>query len=476
MTTNKTKTQQKGPQSARPARSKGQQQARFSLLTSQSLQRLQDDVQQVVLQHDMVEAKDFADSIVELARLEKVSSAAPELYVQYQQLVTQLRWVSLPLLPWPEVLDQFRQSLAAGLALHAELDIVEKLRDRLEYEDDVDERDEYRERIRQAIQSNTEKLTAEQLSFNDRQTTSTIANWVKLYVATLGIEPVDQLAYQDFLIQDPNLSKLSPEQRQQVTALFDLFEELKYKSSDMLGNEDREYAQAADGTVVEYRQGTFTPLTDEEVATAVEQVLAAEPANTVAPTKTTTQSAPASSTQPQPVTTRPTVAPQPTVSTEAIRQRYRGDEGERQRIIERMEQMRSTVGGNIEQLYQQLHRLVEVQTPDKEEVVAALLLLAEVERLDDILKEDPQFGAVVIEQLQRRQDAQGAKDFALMPTAPRFLQLFLSTILQDRLGLPEGEAARIGLWLGNTLKRSGNDRYSQLAYFDVAKNDFAWRR
>ena len=64
----------------------------------------------------------------------------------------------------------------------------------------------------------------------------------------------------------------------------------------------------------------------------------------------------------------------------------------------------------------------------------------------------------------------------MYPTAPQFVRLFLEISLEERLKLTESEAARIGLHLANLLKRAGNDKYNQIAYFDMGSGEFKWRR
>ncbi|MBI4281652.1 hypothetical protein HY625_02385, partial [Candidatus Uhrbacteria bacterium] len=45
---------------------------------------------------------------------------------------------------------------------------------------------------------------------------------------------------------------------------------------------------------------------------------------------------------------------------------------------------------------------------------------------------------------------------------------------QDRGGLSEHDAARIGVQLANTLKKKGNEKYMLIAYFDAVTNTFQW--
>ncbi len=64
--------------------------------------------------------------------------------------------------------------------------------------------------------------------------------------------------------------------------------------------------------------------------------------------------------------------------------------------------------------------------------------------------------------------------FKLAPTMPRFMRLFFEWVLQERGGLSEHDAARIGVRIANILKKHGNEKYARIAYFDAVTNTFKW--
>jgi hypothetical protein len=163
--------------------------------------------------------------------------------------------------------------------------------------------------------------------------------------------------------------------------------------------------------------------------------------------------------------------------TEAeIMARYQGGEQEWQKIQIKVGELNQSNAGDFAKVCDGFYSLLTGMGLNQVEILGYLYLLADEEKLDDLLKEDKRFYQLVADDLQSKGEKQLVNDFKMYPTAPQFIRWFLEIVLQKKLKLPENEAARIGLRLGNLLKQRGNDKYSQLAYFDMSSGEFRWKR
>lgn len=109
----------------------------------------------------------------------------------------------------------------------------------------------------------------------------------------------------------------------------------------------------------------------------------------------------------------------------------------------------------------------------RETHIAALLLLAETNKLEDLLRSQGMHDWFV-DYLKALNKPELLEGFRIAPTSPKFMRIFLSWILQDRAGLTEAEAARFGARIVSMLRKQGNEKYAQIAYYDEGKGRFTW--
>jgi|GEM_PF-1652986 len=451
------------------------------------------EIRQVVIEDDAEAATEFLVAIKE--RLQANRSGMPaEERMAWQQLEQQLYWVLFLQQPWDRCVELFRTGLGAIVEFMPGVDVIAKLTAKLILEDDLAIRDQYREKIRKALLDNIEKLTAS-VRVQTNSVDGAINVWLGQYINAVGSGATDQLAYQQWLAQDPLLSALKPIERERVEWLTKLYEELKHSSQAMDGLEEGIYTTDERGRPAYYHRGQFR-LIDPDGAirrkiNAMKQATGATPAPAAAPTPTPTLPArPIFKAPPLPVTPRvinkvpsapvaPTLAAPTTAgqwSQSQIVARYQGDQTKAAAVANRGAALQQTTHGDPAAGRDALFAAINAVQPDEVEIVAALQLLASTDVLDDILRDDNRFTQVVSQALERQGNINRLNDLKLYPKAPQFIQFFLELVLQQKIGLAEDEAARWGLQLANALKRAGNDKYSQIAYFDVADGKFHWRR
>ncbi len=162
---------------------------------------------------------------------------------------------------------------------------------------------------------------------------------------------------------------------------------------------------------------------------------------------------------------------------EDVRRIYAGSEEERKQLAD----LRAKLAKDGETPEKALDALrVSLQPLDKPlpeplEVVAGLLFWAEkCEFVDDIGSED-RLGGLIVDYLEEKGRASEVEDFRNRPTAPKYVNILLQSLLRGNASLNEADSARFGLRVANILKRRGLSEYTGLAAFDAASGSFEWQ-
>lgn len=447
------------------------------------------EVRQIVIEDDAEAATDFLVAIKERLQANRNGMANNEI-AAWQQLERQLYWVLFLQQPWDRCIELFRTGMGIIVEFLPGIDVMAKLTAKLIFESDLALRDQYRAKIRKALLDNIESLTAP-VRVQTNSVDGAINSWLGQYINAVGSGQTDQLAYQQWLAQDSLLSALKPEDRERVEWLTKLYEELKHSSQTMEGLEEGIYTTDERGRPAYYRRGQFRLIDPDgsirrkinamKLATGTAAsatpmpALPARPIFKAPPVPAAPQivnKAPISPVTPPPAT--PTSTGQWTQSQIVVR--YQGDQTKAAAVASRGTILQQSTHGEAAAARNVLYAAINAVQPDEVEIVATLQLLANTDALDDILRDDSRFTQLVAQAIERQGNTSRLSDLKLYPKAPQFIQFFLELVLQQKVGLAEDAAARWGLQLANALKRAGNDKYSQIAYFDIADGKFHWRR
>jgi hypothetical protein len=208
-------------------------------------------------------------------------AANPELYAAYNKLIAKLKWVALLFYNEDEIADLFRNNLAEMLEIEG-YDLEEKfkvvlLAKLIVYE----ERDKYKEKIRSILNKSQVLLTSKKLTNNE---VPTAENWIKAYVAEMGLSPAESLKFQNFFLTNASVIVLPRAEAEKLKFFFSFYERLKLSSLTVAGVEE-EIAFPLDEVNIGYirdgkieKEGTLSP-EDQRIFDAivgVETVKAAE--------------------------------------------------------------------------------------------------------------------------------------------------------------------------------------------------------
>jgi len=104
---------------------------------------------------------------------------------------------------------------------------------------------------------------------------------------------------------------------------------------------------------------------------------------------------------------------------------------------------------------------------------AGLELLARNKRLDEFFKHESTL-RILGPIIEKQYGPKVLADYRERPGASPYVQALLRHLYEERLQVPESEAARMAITMANTLVLLGDERYIDLAYADEETRTFAW--
>ena len=156
-----------------------------------------------------------------------------EIKNKFNYIYNVLSWVSLPLLEEDEIFGLFSHNFTLSLEIY-DYDLKRKTKHFLLGISWIPGRDIVKEKIRNILNKNQERLTNSKL---DGYSFPSVENWIKYYTSKNGLGKLSQLKIKEFFINDFQIKKLSPEDRNKVTKFFDFYEFLKRYSLSPEGYE-----------------------------------------------------------------------------------------------------------------------------------------------------------------------------------------------------------------------------------------------
>ncbi|MDD5110682.1 MAG: hypothetical protein PHI63_05740 [Patescibacteria group bacterium] len=382
---------------------------------------------------EFLQGADVGDAHEALKNLIKILKSSPTFRVEqpgqwekYQALIVQLQWACVPILTDDEVENLFRKHLL--FAFEREVDVEAKLGGFFRIHRDTETLGYRRLIVLRGLKENQEQIGREGIPIGGSGTdvAPTVQNWLRDYdQSTPRSRTRGVLAQEHYLSTGTKGKKLTPPQRDMVRRLVKLYDFLRY------------------------------PQLPEEIV---------EPTGHEIPSRLIS---------PQPDTGRGAAqSASPQARSEEIRSAFRGEAAVEATVQRELESLRRAVGNDPRRLRDAFYHVVRERNIAT--AVAVLRLLCERDELLAMLSGDEKLQQYLQAVWPALYGAAAAQRFAQSPLARQSVVLFIQYILQERLGLPEGEAARVGAQLGNILANKGHREYDKLAYYDVAEQTFKW--
>ena len=396
----------------------------------QTYQRIAALVDDYVIGNRVGDARQLKILLEDLVTQLKMNPGS-ELYEKYQLLLTKLTWVAVPFASENETEDLFRKHLL--LASQDEIDFNQKAVGFMQFVfGDNQAVQARRNLVLGALKQNDELIGGKPIKIEGEiePQKPAIKNWLRDYDQISRLEQRrERLSLLEYTNTNQNIRILSATEKEILRQVFGLYDLVRF--------------MVQSPTVIETGHTLPTELTSP-----VEEI---------------------SETIPAPVTE---VANMDFVLQQEVLAAYRGDTEQQQAVVKELKKLESKSKGDMAWLHQEFFTAVQKQNMVR--TVALLRLLAEKGDLENFMVTDEKLGKFLAATWEKQYGAATAQEFQANPAQPKFLSLFLQYILQQRLGMSENDAARVGLQIGNIFVNAGKKGYNKIAYFDVTTKVFQW--
>lgn len=364
----------------------------------------------------------------------------PDMAAAYNDIYQKARWVALPLLADEKDVVSMFGSQMGWLKSLPDFDLLDTLKDHMKGVD-VRDRDARKNKIRDALVQNKEVITPPFVAVaNKLQKKGTVGDWVSEYLSFMGPE-VDNALLQARFAAETDFAKQKKDDQEFLRRLFSIVEYTRQSSQTNRGFEGGRLMDV-DGSVVMYANGTLEDLDTEDVRAFRSGI------------------------KEQAMKSR----------QEALRTAFVDPPEYAAAVREAAARVEQESGGDAQKLQRAVVAAVvgTGKKPVREEVVGLLRAFAAKAELKQLLTERPILDLVrgFLEKEKRTVDLD---TFKVFPGAPQFAGLLVQLIFQERLGLPEHDAAREALQLANILRKKGDQSLMEIAFFDDAQRVFAWK-
>ncbi|MFA5183973.1 MAG: hypothetical protein WC456_00420 [Patescibacteria group bacterium] len=173
----------------------------------------------------------------------------PDLFKSYGSYLTKAKFVHLFNLEDKDIVDLLNNHLSLILD-SLNYDLFNKIRQKLLTIYDLAERDKLKDKMRDCILKNSEKITTGKIKINNLEQEPTIGNWAKDYYSYVGIESADSLLQNQYLVDNINVKKISSKEKIRVKKIIDCLERFKLSSAQRHGLEESFPAISPNGELI----------------------------------------------------------------------------------------------------------------------------------------------------------------------------------------------------------------------------------
>lgn len=313
------------------------------------------------------------------------------------------------------------------------------------FEDEKEKK--FQKDLLETLYKNQEKISEGKITVNGQTAEPTVANWLADFINNVEIEFAGSTIKRgQYLINSPNVKKLSAAEKRYLDILLKTFAGLK-----------NFYENAAK---MDLGDLTVCPYTEEDYE-QLEEFIKKESQNIG---ESEMEDDNVDSENQQPIAKKEKIDLQKVSALDPV---------DRQKIEQEKKILLSaTSGGEFLALadYFEEALLRRKRYP----VLACLEVLCDTGTLDEIVFDDQRFSKLLEGYFLRNNLTEKKSAFAQNKREAEFIGYFLKFVFLERLGLKEDLGAKFAVNLSNILRSVGLAEYSMLAYFDLTDNKFKW--
>jgi len=199
-----------------------------------SIEKLEQEAQEIILDDDFKTGLAFLQKTKKIFSENKdLKQVQPQLHEQIENLRDKISWISLNSLRKDDIFDLFKNHLKQTFEIEdfdAFEDVIRKLNVILLTYFLLEDRDDFKKSIRQAMLENQQEFLKKDKKIGD---------WLIDYLEAFGSEQIEKVRLMEYLTRISGKEELNANQREKLLKLFNLFEKLKISSFDLKGLEDK---------------------------------------------------------------------------------------------------------------------------------------------------------------------------------------------------------------------------------------------
>lgn len=224
-----------------------------------TLELLQQEIDYVITNNDFNGAFECYTLVKNWLSKSGPSKNSPE-YAQYNNYLIKLKFLSFNFLnDIDERVDLIKNYF--GLVLEIpQFDIWAKLETELISISNLDERDAFKAKMREALEKCDSILISRQ-KYADQETPRKVSEWTKNFVANLGLDKFDKVKKLEYLSNNRVIKVLDTADKDKVKMLLDIYEKLRISSKTPEGYENS-MLMNIDGKMIIFNHGNVEEVTD----------------------------------------------------------------------------------------------------------------------------------------------------------------------------------------------------------------------
>jgi len=298
-----------------------------------------------------------------------------------------------------------------------------------------DESRTFQRELLDVLYQNAEKITINPIKLKTEIVDPSVGNWLKDYVAFTGIdEVVSTIKKAQYFTQAENIKVLTPEEKEKLEKLFDLYINIK-----------NFYDNVTKYDLDEISIFPFTAKEQQDFLTELESYTASEGEENTE------------------------VKPAEPKSIEGLLQ---------EKVVEekKVALEKDVISQKTRNEFDKVADVFEdfLLRRKRYEIIACLEIFAETGALANLIAKDARFNSLLFGYFKRNNLHAEEVAFKKDPYQARQVQHFLKFVFLERLGLSENDGARWAVRLSNIFRTKGSLAYAQLAYLDLSDHKFKW--
>lgn len=216
------------------------------------------DIEDIVETNDIKKARDLANWLQEaIDKNKKFLENYPEIIKFYKKTIIKAKFVALPLLDNQVVLDLIRNYFTWQFRID-NYDIIEKLKNKLNNIIVYEDRDKFKNEIKNILLNSNLIITS-------KATKKTIREWLNDYNSQIGLDPADSVKKTKYFIKLKENKDLDEYARKKLNILFEFYEKLKLSSLSPEGFEE-DVPIVIDNKFYVFKQGKLEPIEEKKVS------------------------------------------------------------------------------------------------------------------------------------------------------------------------------------------------------------------